>query len=151
MDSHRKSGGDTTESIISRYEAAMLRYAGLILGSDELAQDAVETAFVRVLKNRDGPADPAELYRVLHSVVVTLAGTRRAAELRKTRSAGTDVMKAVRALRPEEQQVTILGILEGMSNAEISRIAGLSEEMVARLLCKSVMNIAGKLKKAGLL
>ncbi len=151
MDSHRKYKGNTAERIISEYEGALLRYAGLILGSGSLAQDAVEAAFIMVLKDSDKMMGLsrdqllAELYRTVHHVAVTIAGRQQLC------STGTDVMAAVRKLEPAEQQVIILKILEGKSNAEISSIVGLSEERVARLLYKSVMNVTGKLKKAGLL
>jgi len=149
MDSHRKVRRNTAENIISEHEGALLRYAGLILGADSLAQDAVETTFIKVLENREKILSfsrdqlSAELYRTVHKVALNLVDEQR--------NSDSNAMEAIRQLEPAEQQVVVLKVLEGKSTAEISRIVELSEERVARLLHKSVMNITDKLKKAGLL
>ncbi|MDD4870012.1 MAG: sigma-70 family RNA polymerase sigma factor [Kiritimatiellae bacterium] len=162
-DSHRDRTEKKAEAVICEYEGPLLRYAMQILGDNSLAQDAVEKAFIQLCKNRIKETDfpyenlSAELYRAVHNAAVGLIFRKKAVRDRGRKiplASGKpeeEVMRIVRELDFKEQQIVIFKIFEQKSNLEISRITGMNEETIVILLYKSVIKIAARLKKAGLL
>ena len=159
----KNSHREYAENIITGHEEPLLRYAMRILGDSNLAQNAVESAFIMVLSRRKRQSAlsrddlTAELYRAVHGAAVALIPGRKRRQGKESFSFpvrtddGERAKVAVRRLEPQERQMVVLKIHERMTNSEIGRITQKDEENVATLLYKSVIKMADELEKAGLL
>ena len=64
------------ETIVARYESALLRYATRLLNNADSAQDVVQDTFIRLFRRRpdDGTADEGRLrqwlYRTAHNAAI---------------------------------------------------------------------------------
>jgi len=158
------------DGIVSRYEAALLRYAARIVADPDAAQDVVQETFIRLLEKWREALEPsaalsAWLYRVAHNCAVDHVrreSRRNAAHERHAEEqsaleermdvpgpgfAGNDdaekrAMAALRTLKPREQQLVILKVIEGKSYREISEIAGMSVGNVGYVLHHAMRKLA---------
>jgi RNA polymerase sigma-70 factor (ECF subfamily) len=162
------------EEVVSRYEAALLRYAARILHSDESAQDVVQEVFLKAYRSWKGELAPSPhlsnwLYRVTHNQAVDQLrkeSRRRLLHLRHSaeqpefvppdRGAGLRVSEAavraaaaLRALSLREQQLVILKVYEEKSYKEISAITGLTVSNVGYILHHAMKKLAAALHDRG--
>jgi RNA polymerase sigma-70 factor (ECF subfamily) len=167
---------DVLETVMAKYESALLRYATRILRDPAAAQDVVQDTFIRFNRQgRNGGRPPdqvrAWLYRVTHNGAVDhirresrlrVLHEKQAAEVDKAapppqgqaldRDARMDlVLTAVGRLKPAEQQVVILRLQEGLSYKEIATVTKRSEGNVGCILHHAVRKVSGSLKKAGVI
>lgn len=162
------------EAAMAAHEAALLRYAIRILNNPDAAQDVVQDTFIKMCRRwRDGvprgTALKSWLYRVAHNQAVDhirkenrlrLLHQKQAEEVppvynerpcgelhEKERKALA--LEHVRTLKPEEQQIVLLRLQEGLSYREISRVTRRSEGNVGCILHHAVKKLAMSLKRAG--
>ena len=164
--------GMAVEAIVAEHQAALLRYAARLLHDPVAAQDVVQEAFVRLVREHDaGRLPPPDtwagwLHRVTHNAAVDylrreqrLRGLhRRQAEEPAAPTATAQpeermayVLELARRLPPAEQEVLVLRLQEGRSYKEISVLTGRSEGNVGCLLHQAVKTLAARLQKAGAL
>ncbi len=162
------------EMIMAEHETGLLRYASRILSDPVAAQDVVQDTFIKLFgKLRNGAESVRRmkswLYRVTHNNAVDyIKRESRLRQLHQThmeersltpsreRTADRDeamelALNYVKTLKPEEQQVVLLRLQEGLSYQEIAQVTGRSEGNVGCLLHHAVKKLSAKLKKAGAL
>jgi RNA polymerase sigma-70 factor (ECF subfamily) len=161
------------ETVVSEYEAALLRYAGRILYNDNAAQDVVQNAFIRLFKSWKDDMIPSPklsswLYRVTHNCAIdylrkesrrNLLHTKHADEQAKFAApnrgkgfriseAAEGAVAALKTLKLREQQLVVLKVYEEKSYKEISEITGLTVSNVGYILHHAMKKMATELKKA---
>lgn len=158
------------EAIVAEYERPLLRYAARILQNSDEAQDAVQEAFLRLIRSWNGELKPCKnleawLYKVTHNYAMSLLRkSSRMEQLRpqdeekivgvtqpergkefRTNDVARQAMLALQKLSPREQQVIILKIFEEKSYKEIAEICGLSIGNVGYILHNALRKLAKQL------
>jgi RNA polymerase sigma-70 factor (ECF subfamily) len=167
----RRFDEDALTCIYQTYYTAIYRYIYHHLGDMQTAQDLASEVFRRflqALRNGDGPTQQlsAWLYRVGHNLIVdelrsrahrnhqplddvlgeTLKdGGQSPEEMVGNAIAGTRVREALYHLTPEQRQVIVLKFLEGMDNAEVSRITGKTVSAVKALQHRALCTLRDQL------
>lgn len=159
-------------TIVSRYEKQLLRYASRIVGGSDAAQDIVQNTFIKLFKKWTEKLEPSPklsswLYRVAHNCAVDyirkesrrhLLHLQQAEEIDNfippNRGTGFSISeKAEQAattlsiLDTREKQLVILKIYEEKSYKEISEITGLTSTNVGYILHHAMKKMAIELKK----
>ena len=162
------------EMIISEHEAGLLRYATRILNDPNAAKDVVQNTFIKLChgwRNGSRPSDQLKgwLYRVTHNQAVDhirkesrlkVLHTAQAEEVPHERPPNqTDdlnrreamnlALEHLQKLKPEEQQIVILRLQEGMSYRQIADITKRTEGNVGCILHHAVKKLSLSLKRAG--
>jgi RNA polymerase sigma-70 factor (ECF subfamily) len=158
------------EAIVARYEGPLLRYAARILQNSDEAQDAVQEAFLSLIRSWNGELKPSPkleswLYKVTHNYAISLL--RKSSRMERFRpqeeetmggitqpdrgeefrisDAAREAMRALQKLSPREQQLIILKFFEGKSYNEIAEICGLSIGNVGYILHNALRKLAKQL------
>jgi RNA polymerase sigma factor (sigma-70 family) len=140
------------ETIVSRYRAALLRYAERFL-SRERAEDAVQQSFVSAYEAmlRDDAALNLRpwLYRIAHNTSLNalrdrglrhaqldegIDGVERPDQALERRQGLRELLTAVQALPDRQRDAIVLRELEGRSYEEIASQLGVSDGSVRQLL-----------------
>lgn len=139
----RAAGGDTSAFgvLVRTYQGRLIRFAARLTGDSELAQDAVQEAFLRVWRLR-ATYEPrgclqAYLFRAVRNVCLDYARTSRPIEalderteadapdpaaLAEARSLADAVRGAVLALPEAQRTVFVLSEYEQLSYTEIAAV-----------------------------
>lgn len=152
--------------IVDAFEGVLLRYATRLTNNATSAQDVVQNAFVKFIRNWKGPLEvggetSAWLYRVVHNEAVDyVRGESRLQKLhaehggeclaRETpppdpSDAALNAARALDALSPRERELVILKVYEEKSYKEIADITGLSVSNVGVILHGAMKKLAAKL------
>lgn len=139
----RAAGGDTAAFgvLVRTYQARLLRFAVRLTGDADLAQDAVQEAFLRVWRGRESYAPRgclgAYLFRAVRSVCLDYvrasrptealdehaeAGALGPAALAEARSLADAVRLAVQSLPEAQRAVFVLSEYEQFSYAEVAAV-----------------------------
>lgn len=162
--------------ILERYERPLLRYVLRLLaprvGARELAEDVVQEAFLRLVREagRLGEVERLEawLYRVARNLAVDAARKEVRMERRQRLAASAEIVdpppspaerrevdgivaEKLFGLPPNQRDVLILKIQEGKSYREISEITGLSTSNVGYLVHHGLKGLARELERAGVI
>ncbi|MBC7226515.1 MAG: sigma-70 family RNA polymerase sigma factor [Thermoflexales bacterium] len=155
--------------LYERYVAQIYRYLYYRTGNPQDAEDLTARTFYRALEHlpryqERGLPFTAWLYRIAHNIVVNWQRDRRrrpviALDQVVTRTTGSDpqeileeeeererLMRALRALAPDRQELLILKFVEGMSNAQIGAIMGRSEGAVKSLYHRTLLELKRNLE-----
>ena len=160
------------ETVVAAYEAPLLRYVRRMVSSDDLAQDMVQNAFIRLYRRWTDPLAPspqisAWLYRVAHNCAVDhLRNENRRHALHQRHAveqpehigpdrgegfhlseAAEQVAAALAALPLRDRQLVVLKVYEEKSYKEISDITGLSVGNVGYILHHAMKRLAVELKR----
>jgi RNA polymerase sigma-70 factor (ECF subfamily) len=162
------------EMIMAQHQEALLRYATRILNDPHAAQDVVQNTFIKLCDGWKDGAKPSRqmkgwLYRVTHNQAVDYI--RHESRLRVLHEKQGDevpdfgpatqgrelereeamdlALEHLRKLKPEEQQVVILRLQEGMSYREIAEVTRRTEGNVGCILHHAVKKLSQSLKRAG--
>ena len=158
------------ERLVDRHEGVLLRYVAHLLGDAEAAQDVVQEAFLRLIREarRLSHRDDLSpwLFRVSRNLAIDLI--KKETRMRKRHEhaatscadrAGAPAIENQEVLSivareldelPENQRdVLVLRIQQGKSYREISDITGLSSGNVGYLVHHGLRNLALRLKGAG--
>jgi RNA polymerase sigma-70 factor (sigma-E family) len=132
---------DAVDALVATRGQALKRYAYLMCGDDDTADDLVQEALTRVLA-RSAPRDPAELERYVRRVLVNLVvdGARRAARWRRivprlaadprSRDAAPEVVDrlalggALQRLPARQRACVVLHYYEDLPVAEVAALLG---------------------------
>ena len=160
------------EAIVAEYETGLLRYATRILHNSSSAEDVVQNVFIKLFRRPGEPAKPSAqlkswLYRVTHNEAVDHIRRESRLRLLHDRQAGEQasmvcadgvncepsheekrelVLKHVGALKPNEQQVLLLRLEEGLSYKEISAVTGRTVGNVGKLLHHAVKKLSLRMR-----
>lgn len=161
------SDADWVRAAVERYEVPLLRYARRLLADPERARDAVQDAFLRLVRARRAEVDD-HLAEWLYTVV-----RRRAMDLRAKEQVvqtndeglveragvaletppmvmeGTEraerVRARVRALPEQQAEVLTLKFHHGLSYRQIAKVTGLQESHVGVLLHRALCKLREQL------
>jgi RNA polymerase sigma-70 factor (ECF subfamily) len=155
----------------SQYTGTLYRVAYSVLRNSADAEDAVQEAFVRVLRHRDSLAEVRDqrvwLIRIVWNVVLdrkrrmkTRPETDDVAELARVLPAGgltaeervaaaqhhARVLACVEQLPAKERQVLMLSAFEELTSVEIAAVLGITESSVRSRLFRARNLMAGLLE-----
>lgn len=160
--------GNDLKTIIDDNQAALLRYAGRLLQDDILAQDAVQIAFIKYVKNNaDKIRNPrAWLFKILRNHCFNILRTqKRKAEVTLDEiniySAGNPgpdkslirdetsqlVRRSINALKPRYREVVILKLDHDKSYKEIAEILDLTAGNVGFILHSAMHELKKNLRE----
>jgi len=163
------------DSLFQTLESPLLVYAMGLVRSDEMAQDLVQEAFLRLHARFHEVESPRPwLYRTVHNLAMNHHRRRvREQPVELAREGDTDAALASTKLMPDEQlerieaiglarlqierlpererEVLLLRFEEDLSYRQISERTGLTISNVGYLLHHSLKAISGELEKAGIL
>jgi RNA polymerase sigma-70 factor (ECF subfamily) len=157
-------------ALVSQYSGTLYRVAYSVLRNSADAEDAVQEAFMRVLRHRDTLHEVRDqrvwLIRIVWNVVLdrkrrskTRPETDDVAELARVLPAGglnaeeraaaaqhhAHVLACVEQLPAKERQVLMLAAFEELNSVEIASVLGVSESSVRSRLFRARNLIAGLL------
>jgi RNA polymerase sigma-70 factor (ECF subfamily) len=160
--------------LYKKYVRKIYNYIYCRTGNRHDAEDLTARTFHQALANIDryeskGFPFSAWLYRIAHNLVANwlrdrsrhpvisldqLSPTERRdtsaiedrAEVNEEQEA---LLKAVRQLHPDRQQLLILKLMEGMSNAEIGQVLGRSVSAIKSLYFRTLITLREDLEKMG--
>jgi RNA polymerase sigma factor (sigma-70 family) len=141
-----RDGYDTAfEEIVRRYEMALTRYAGAIVGgrSEDVTQDAFSKALLALRRDSEAEIDLKPwLYRIVRNTALNDlrdqpppsaelveghgGGGRSAAEEAERREEVAELMQRLRDLPEPQRAAIVMRELEGLSHEEIAAALGLS-------------------------
>ncbi len=153
-------------AVVRDYQQPLLRYTARLLRNATLAQDVVQTVFIKLCQNWQPRQEADEdlkpwLFRVAHNEAVDLIrGEERRKRLHERgaaeeeiRSGGLHadpepddrrmlVLSCLGALCPDERQVILLRLQQNMSYDEIAAVIGRPRGTVGALLHTAVKKLA---------
>ena len=149
-------------ALITRYQNAFLRYATRMLNSQDDAEDALQSAFIRAYRNLGSCREPARFGQWLQKIVVnecrTLGARRTRRELRFDSRASTledipssrndggreiaeEIQMALQRLPAEQREAFLLRYVEDLGYDEMSEITGAgvsAMKMRAKRACETL-------------
>jgi RNA polymerase sigma-70 factor (ECF subfamily) len=163
-DFQRRLDADAMAGLVCLFARPALAVAWQILGHQGLAEDAVQEAFLRVVRGRD-QYDPSQrfsvwFYAILRHMCIDLkrrharhqAAIQEYAARRDSGSDGHDaddygLLEMMRALPPLERDVLVLRIVEGLSFAEIAAAVGISEEAAKKRSQRGLQRLRARVRR----
>jgi RNA polymerase sigma-70 factor (ECF subfamily) len=152
----------TLAALVSQYSGTLYRVAFSVLRNASDAEDAVQEAFLRVLRHRDTLGEVRDqrvwLIRIVWNIVLdrkrrakTRPETDDVADLARVlpseglsaedRAAAAQhhahVLKRVEKLPPKERQVLMLSAFEELNSVEIATVLGITESSVRSRLFRA--------------
>ena len=169
-DARNHAEEQTLAGLVSQYAGTLYRVAYSVLRNSADAEDAVQEAFVRVLRHRETLHEVRDqrvwLIRIVWNVVLdrkrrmkTRPETDDVAELARVLPAGgltadervaaaqhhARVLACVEQLPAKERQVLMLSAFEELSSVEIAAVLGITESSVRSRLFRARNLMAGLL------
>jgi RNA polymerase sigma-70 factor (ECF subfamily) len=159
------------EAVIDAYQAPLLRYATRVLNNAALAQDVVQNVLVKLFRQWQPGMQPDDrlknwLFRVTHNEAVDqIRGEARRRRLQAEQEVEVDcatggvhtdpqpderetvVLGCLDVLEPNQKQVVLLRLQQGMSYEEISSVTGQSVGYVGNLLHFAVKRLAAEVRR----
>ena len=157
-------------ALVDEYASTLYRVAFSVLRNAADAEDAVQEAFVRVLRHRDRLDEVRDrrvwLIRIVWNIVLdrkrrakTRPETDDVSELTRVLPAGglssderamaaqmhTHVLRCVDQLPPKEREVLMLSAFEELTSVEIASVLGITESSVRSRLFRARNLMAGLL------
>jgi RNA polymerase sigma-70 factor (ECF subfamily) len=161
---------ETLAALVGQYSGTLYRVAFSVLRNGSDAEDAVQEAFLRVLRHRDTLSEVRDqrvwLIRIVWNIVLdrkrrakTRPETDDVAELARVLPSGglsaedraaaaqhhAHVLTCVEKLPAKERQVLILSAFEELNSVEIATVLGITESSVRSRLFRARNLMAGLL------
>lgn len=158
------------EAVVERHRAKLERYAQRIVRDFDSAQDVVQEAFLKYLKEPAGVGGPRQvsawLYRVTHNLCVDLIRkeSRMRAQVERMDPAEALAPPPSRGLEAEDvrrildqllglltesqRKVVLLRLRDGKSYREISEITGMSVSNVGFHLYQGLKRLSATIKRS---
>jgi len=171
--SRRHAEEAALEGLVSQYAGTLYRVAYSVLRNSADAEDAVQEAFLRVLRHRDSLGEVRDqrvwLVRIVWNVVldrkrrmktrpengdleelarVLPAGGLSAEERAAAAQHHAHVLACVEQLPEKERQVLLLSAFEELNSVEIATVLGITESSVRSRLFRARNLISGLLNHA---
>lgn len=166
------AAADSIEALIERHEGPLLRFALSTARDREVAEDAVQEAFLALVRERrrgtviDEPA--AWLFRVVRNrvrdsqrrekrvrerqtAVATPDRGRTEADPLETEERTDTVARLLDGLDTATREVLTLSVIEGKTYRQIAELTGVSLATVSRRVHDGLDRISGGLRAAGVL
>jgi len=146
------------EGLVSRYAATLYRVAYSVLRNAADAEDAVQEAFMRVLRHRETLSEVRDqrvwLIRIVWNVVLDRKRRMKARpetdDVAEERVSAAQhharVLACVEKLPAKERQVLMLSAFEELSSVEIAAVLGVSESSVRSRLFRARNLMAAELE-----
>jgi RNA polymerase sigma-70 factor (ECF subfamily) len=172
-DARQHAEEDALAALVSQYAATLYRVAYSVLRNSADAEDAVQEAFLRVLRHRDTLSEVRDqrvwLIRIVWNIVLdrkrrskTRPETDDVSELERVLPAGglsaeqraaaaehhAHVLACVEQLPDKERQVMMLSAFEELTSVEIASVVGITESSVRSRLFRARNLMAGLLNHA---
>jgi RNA polymerase sigma-70 factor, ECF subfamily len=169
----RHAEEDALTALVSQYAATLYRVAYSVLRNQADAEDAVQEAFLRVLRHRDTLSEVRDqrvwLIRIVWNIVLdrkrrskTRPETDDVSELARVLPAGglnaeqraaaaehhAHVLACVEQLPAKERQVLMLSAFEELTSVEIASVMDITESSVRSRLFRARNLMAGLLNHA---
>ena len=169
-EARRRAQDDALTALVDQYASALYRVAFSVLRNPADAEDAVQEAFLRVLRHRDSLGEVRDrrvwLIRIVWNIVLdrkrrskTRPETDDVAELARVLPSGglsaeeraaaaqhhAHVLACVDSLPPKERDVLMLSAFEELSSVEIATVLGITESSVRSRLFRARNLMAGLL------
>jgi RNA polymerase sigma-70 factor (ECF subfamily) len=163
------ANGNDLRVIIDENQAALLRYAGRLLRDDILAQDAVQVAFMKYVKNKNGRIKNhrAWLFMVLRNHCFNiLRDQKKKAEIMLddthintvknsdlpdkcliNEETSKLVRQSINALKPRHKDVVILKLEHDKSYKEIAKILDITVSNVGFILHSAMNELKNNLRE----
>jgi RNA polymerase sigma-70 factor (ECF subfamily) len=167
---HAQADEEILSALVSRYAGTLYRVAFSVLRNSADAEDAVQEAFMRVLRHRDTLGEVRDqrvwLVRIVWNIVLdrkrrakTRPETDDVSELARVLPAGglsaeqravaaqhhAQVLACVESLPGKEREVLLLSAFEELSSVEIAFVLGITESSVRSRLFRARNLMAGLL------
>jgi RNA polymerase sigma-70 factor (ECF subfamily) len=164
---------EALSALVSQYSGTLYRVAYSVLRNSADAEDAVQEAFMRVLRHRDTLSEVRDqrvwLIRIVWNIVLdrkrrskTRPETDDVAELARVLPAGglsaeqrasaaehhAHVLACVEQLPAKEREVLMLSAFEELNSVEIASVVGITESSVRSRLFRARNLMAGLLNHA---
>jgi RNA polymerase sigma-70 factor (ECF subfamily) len=165
-----QAGEETLAALVNQYAGTLYRVAFSVLRNASDAEDAVQEAFLRVLRHRDTLGEVRDqrvwLIRIVWNIVLdrkrrakTRPETDDVAELARVLPSGglsaeeraaaaqhhAHVLTCVEKLPVKERQVLMLSAFEELNSVEIATVLGITESSVRSRLFRARNLMAGLL------
>jgi RNA polymerase sigma-70 factor (ECF subfamily) len=169
-DARQHAEEEALAGLVSQYSGTLYRVAYSVLRNPSDAEDAVQEAFMRVLRHRDTLSEVRDqrvwLIRIVWNIVLdrkrrskTRPETDDVAELARVLPAGglsaddravaaqhhAHVLACVEQLPAKERQVLMLSAFEELTSVEIATVLGITESSVRSRLFRARNLMAGLL------
>jgi len=166
----RRAGDAALGALVDQYAAALYRVAYSVLRNPADAEDAVQEAFLRVVRHRDTLNEVRDhrvwLIRIVWNIVLdrkrrakTRPETDDVAELARVLPSNglsaeevaaaaqhhAHVLACVEQLPPKEREVLMLSAFEELSSVEIAAVLGITESSARSRLFRARNLVAGLL------
>ena len=165
---------ETITALVAEYSTTLYRVAYSVMRNAAEAEDAVQEAFLRVLKHRDKIAEIRDvrvwLVRITWNVVLdrkrrsktrpenedvadfarTLpASDRRADEVLISSQEHSRILKAIDQLPAKERQALLLSAVQELSTSEIADVLGTTESSIRSRIFRARRELSELLGKQG--
>jgi RNA polymerase sigma-70 factor (ECF subfamily) len=172
-EAHKRAEEEALAALVSQYAGTLYRVAYSVLRNASDAEDAVQEAFLRVLRHRETLDEVRDqrvwLIRIVWNIVLdrkrrskTRPETDDVAELARVLPAAglsaeeravaaqhhAHVLACVERLPAKERQVLMLSAFEELTSVEIASVLGISESSVRSRLFRARNLMAGLLDHA---
>lgn len=163
--SGREGERETFRALYERAAPPLRRYLGRMTGSQDLAEDLLQDAFVRYLGAETGPMTEAETMSYLYTIATRLVydSWRRERVERRWRDTlppgdeaaaplalASDLDSALDAMPPRDRALLWLAYVEDRPHREIAEIVGVRELSVRVMLFRARRRMAAILHERGL-
>lgn len=117
-----------------QYRTGIYRFSLSILKDPQLAEDALQETFLRLLSGKGNP-DPGKeqawLYRVARNICYDTLRKRKRETEEATNAPAPDAqnwefLELIAPLSPKEQEIVSLKIIGGLTHKEIAKVMGLT-------------------------
>ncbi|MEM7166607.1 MAG: RNA polymerase sigma factor [Planctomycetota bacterium] len=165
---HRRGDRSAFAALVERHEGALLRYATRLSGDSEIAQDAVQEAFLNLARQQGVTPDSPQawLFRVTRNRALDRIKKEARMRTKEAKAARPEVVPEERdpleqgeahcaisaqleKLLPEVREALALKVLEGLSYRQIAEITGHSVGKVGTLIHEGLSQLARGLRSAG--
>jgi RNA polymerase sigma-70 factor, ECF subfamily len=165
---------ETITALVAEYSTTLYRVAYSVMRNAAEAEDAVQEAFLRVLKHRDKLAEIRDLrvwlVRITWNVVldkkrrsktrpenedvadfvrVLPAADRRADEILISSQEHSRILKAIDQLPAKERQALLLSAVQELSTSEIADVLGTTESSIRSRIFRARRELSGLLAPQG--
>ena len=114
----------------AQYKVGLYRFALSILKDPQLAEDALQETFLRLLSGKGNPTpgkEQAFLYRVIRNICYDILRKRKRETEDFAAPATRDsweFVEMIEPLSPKDREIVALKIIGGLTHAEIAKVIG---------------------------
>jgi RNA polymerase sigma-70 factor (ECF subfamily) len=148
------------KELVRRYQDKIYRYTTYLIGSSELAQDATQSAFIKVYINLNGYDNAYKfsswLYRIAHNEAISLVRKEKhfsTADLTDLPEIVTDEPQHLDQLTSKEDREQLFQALQEIPADQreallLYYLEGKSYEEIAEIMCTNKNNVGSRISRA---